>query len=262
MSERSEYPAGVACWVEHLSEHPRTACSFYGELFGWTWSEPGPMAGDAALPYVVALSGGHEVAGVAPSPAGVAPAWMTQVAVDDVDDTAAAARRAGGTVLAGPMEITPAGRLVVIADPLGATVCGFQPSARRGAQRVNESGAWAMSVLATSDPGRVTRFYHDVFGWTSEQFGPFQLFRLAGYVGGEPDQPVPRDVVAGMKLSEAGARWDVEFWVSDVDAAVSVAEARSGRVLVPVQDAPPFRRATIADPAGARLSLSQLVITG
>jgi uncharacterized protein len=260
MSERSEYPAGVPCWVENLSDDIERARSFYGELFGWTWSGPGPMAGDSTVPYFVALSAAAEVAGVAVAPDGVAPTWMTQVRVDSVDDTAAAAERAGGTVLAGPMDIGPVGRLVVVADPTGGTLCGFEPAAQRGARRVNEPGAWAMSVLVTADPDRAAAFYRELFGWPTESFGPFVLFRLDGYVGGEPDQPVPRDVVAGMVATDGeAARWDVDFWVADLATAISVVEARGGQVISAIEEAPPFLRATIADPAGARISLSQLV---
>ena len=43
-------------------------------------------------------------------------------------------------------------------------------------------------------------FYGELFGWEAEPFGPpgLRLLPPAGYVGGEPQQPVPRDVVAVM----------------------------------------------------------------
>jgi predicted enzyme related to lactoylglutathione lyase len=81
-------------------------------------------------------------------------------------------------------------------------------------------------------------------------------------VGGTPDQPVPRDVVAVMApLADAGARsrWDVDFWVRDAEAAAAHAAALGGRVVMPVHDRPPFRSAVLADPGGAAFSISQLV---
>ncbi len=188
------------------------------------------------------------------------PSWLTEVRVASVRETAIAAERAGGAVLAGPMDISPVGRLVVIADPSGAVINGFEPTARRGAQRVNERGAWAMSILY---PHGASNFYNEVFGWTSEPYGPLTLFRLDGFVGGEPWQPVPRDVVALMVRSDEGeAHWGVDLWIADIDRAVRVAEERGGRVISPVESAPPFRRARIADSAGAVLTLSQLVVPG
>jgi predicted enzyme related to lactoylglutathione lyase len=260
MSDRDEYPAGVPCWVENLTDDVDRTRGFYGELFGWEWSEPGPMAGDPAQPYYVARRRGRDVAGVAPSPAGVAATWMTHVRVQSAAGAARAAERAGGVVVAGPLDVAPAGRLAVLADPAGAALCAFEPGLRRGAQAVNEPGAWAMSLLSTPDPDRAAHFYAELFGWRTEPFGEATLFRLPGYVGGEPEQPVARDVVAALVADEAGpARWDVDFWTRNAQEATAVAERRGGRVLAPIHEAPPFRRAVIADPAGAVLTVSQLV---
>ena len=88
------------------------------------------------------------------------------------------------------------------------------------------------------------------------------LLRLPGYVGGEPHQPVPRDVVAALVATgpEAGpAHWSVDFWTADLDAAVAEAERLGGRVVTRPHEAPPFRQAAVADPGRAILTLSQLV---
>jgi hypothetical protein len=103
----------------------------------------------------VARLRGREVAGIGSlSEAGpdARPAWMTEVRVAGADAAAEAAAGAGGTVVAGPMDLSPAGRLTVIADPAGAVFCAWEARARKGAQVVNESGAWAMSALSTPDP--------------------------------------------------------------------------------------------------------------
>lgn len=43
------------------------------------------------------------------------------------------------------------------------------------------------------------------------------MFRLPGYLGGEPEQPVSREVVATMappgEASKAPPRWAADFWV-------------------------------------------------
>ena len=53
-----------------------------------------------------------------------------------------------------------------------------------------------MSALSTPDPEARNAFYGAVFGWETDSFGPMTLWRLPGFVGGEPAQPVPRDLVA------------------------------------------------------------------
>jgi hypothetical protein len=86
------------------------------------------------------------------------------------------------------------------------------------------------------------------------------LFRLPGFVGGEPSQPVPRDVVAiGFPADDGPGHWDVDFWTDDADRVAAVAEERGGRVVVAPHEEANFRTVVVADPAGARFSASQLL---
>ena len=59
-----------------------------------------------------------------------------------------------------------------------------------------------MSSLHTTDGPSATAFYQAIFGWQPQTVGapeaPLTLFRLPGYVGGESEQPIARDVVAAM----------------------------------------------------------------
>jgi uncharacterized protein len=262
MSERDSYPAGVPCWVATTQPDPRAAAAFYGGLFGWDYE------GDGML---VARLRGRDVAAVAPLPPDVTPppppAWITDVCVDSADDVAAKARGAGGSVLAEPFD-GPAGRVAVIADPGGAVLGASERRLHPGAQLVNEPGAWSMSFLQTPDPEDAKRFYGDVFGWTAEAFdlggAEVSLFRLEGYVGGEPEQPVPRDVVATMAPADGDspAHWSVDFWIDDLDAAVERAGRLGGSVVVPPYEIPgaPMREAVLADPAGATFSVTELTV--
>jgi predicted enzyme related to lactoylglutathione lyase len=117
-----------------------------------------------------------------------------------------------------------------------------------------------MSALSTPDPEGAKRFYGEVFGWTTSEFGPATMFHVPGFVGGEPSQPVSRDVVAAIVPGQQAA-WAVDFWVADVDAAAVRTVELGGTVLSPPADAMVGRNAVIADPAGAVLSLSQVVVT-
>ena len=103
------------------------------------------------------------------------------------------------------------------------------------------------------------QFYGAVSGWEPEPFGPdVTLFRLPGYVGGEPLQPVPRDVVAGLTAGEPG--WGVEVWVADADEAAAKTAELGGTVHVEPHETPGFRTSVITDPEGATLSVNQLVV--
>jgi predicted enzyme related to lactoylglutathione lyase len=180
--------------------------------------------------------------------------------VDDLAATVEKVRAAGGTVLQENVDFGPVGRLGVFEDPQGAVFCVWEAGHREGAQVINESGAWSMNALRTTDPERAAAFYGAVFGWGTEPFGPATMFRLPGYVGGEPSQPVPRDVVAVMMPAPEGAPvgWGTDFWVADADGAVETVEKMGGRVIEGPYDIPPFRQAVVADCGGAVFSISEL----
>jgi hypothetical protein len=121
-----------------------------------------------------------------------------------------------------------------------------------------------MSLLTTPDPDAATRFYGELFGWNAEEFGEgIWLWRLPGYLGGEPSQPVPRDVVAAMTAADGRPpAWSVDFWIADADAAAAAAPELGGSVMVaPFADAN-FRRTILAAPDGAAFSVSQLQLAG
>jgi predicted enzyme related to lactoylglutathione lyase len=241
MSERTEYPPGAHCWVDTLQPDPEAALEFYGPLFGWEFAGPGPG------PYYVARLDGRDVAGIGALPEG-APFWATYIRVES-------AEAAGGIFI----DASPAGRIAVVSDPAGAVFGAWEPLDRAGAQLVNEPSTWTMSSLHTTDPEGAVAYYGERFGWQPEPLGPITLFRLPGYVGGEPGQALPRDVVAVMAPPDPSVpnHWNVNFRVADADAFVAHASELGATILMAPMDTPGFRNAVIADPAGAVFSISQ-----
>jgi uncharacterized protein len=247
MSERESYPPGVPCWVDNLVADVDQARRFYGDLFGWEFNGPGPGN------YYVAKLRGRDVAGIGQAPPGVSPGWNTYVSVASADDTTRAADR----VVVEPFDALPAGRLAALQDPTGAFIGVWEPAARQGCQLVNEASAYAMSALHTPDPDTAAAFYRELFGWETDEFAPgVSLFRLPGYVGGEPQQPVPRDVIAVMAKDDGPARWSVDFWVTDADTLAGRVADLGGNVVVAPFDSIPKRQAVLSDPFGGVFSVS------
>jgi uncharacterized protein len=262
MSRRSQYPPGVPCWVETLQPDPRAALEFYGPLFGWEFSDPGPLAGDLAGEYLVARLDGRDVAGIGSLPDGGPPVavWNTHIRVDSADAAAERAQAAGATLLAGPLDALPAGRFAVVVDPAGAVISVWEAQSREGAQLVNEPGSWMMSSLHVTDPDMAIAFYRSVFGWEPEASGPLTLWRLPGYRG-DAEGTVPPDVVAVMAPPDDAVppHWNVNLRVDDAEATAALATSLGGAVLAPVFDTPGFRNAILADAQGGVFSSSQLV---
>jgi uncharacterized protein len=268
MSERDGFRPGVPSWVDNLGSDAKGLTDFYAAVFGWDFAGPGRVPGDPPGEYFVARLRDRDVAGVGslPANAALAPGWSTYIEVQSADRAAENVNGAGGAVLVEPFDAPPAGRMAVVADRAGARFCIWEPRTRRGAQLVNEPGAWSMSSLNTRDRDQAAAFYGDVFGWETDAFQlgsvKVSLFRLPGFVGGEPEQPVPRDVVATMAPLEGDAaepHWSVDFWVDNVDATLGRAAEMGGSVVVPAYDIPPMlRQAVLSDPGGASFSVTEL----
>jgi predicted enzyme related to lactoylglutathione lyase len=108
-----------------------------------------------------------------------------------------------------------------------------------------------------------------VFGWETDTFdmgeGEITLWRLPGYVGGEPGQPVSREVVGVMVLlsgdrspEDASAHWSVDFWVDDVDATALRAAELGGEVKMWPFYTSVGKTAILTDPQGASFSVSKV----
>jgi predicted enzyme related to lactoylglutathione lyase len=113
------------CWNELVTRDVAAAERFYPAVFGWT---PRPQEMDGVT-YTEWLSGGASVAGMMEMSPNYPPEtpshWMVYFAVADLDDTVAAARRLGASVLIDAME-SPPGRFGMFVDPQGAALSVIQ----------------------------------------------------------------------------------------------------------------------------------------
>jgi uncharacterized protein len=266
-NRRDGYPAGVPCWVDAAQSDPKAAAEFYGGLFGWEFEERVPGQ------YAIGRLNGLDVAGVVrDEPA----AWITYVAVESADATAAAAREAGGKVLVEPFDVQEAGRAAVLADPVGAVFSVWEAKGHHGAQFVNGNGAWVSSDLYTPDVDTAAAFYGAVFGWELSPIhfgdaGEGYMWRRPGYAehletlepgiterhrrDGAPEGFT--DCVGWLTRDSGPARWGVTFTVDDPDATAARAEELGGSIVMPPFEAGPVRMAVISDPGGAIFSVSR-----
>jgi hypothetical protein len=263
MSERDGFQPGVPCWVETWQDDGDAAAEYYGRIFGWEAEQTSSSDGGT---FRICRLRGRDVAAIGspiPEEAPPVPTWTTFIQVESAERTAEKVKATGGSVLVGPMESLDGGSLAIVADPAGAAFAIWEQARHRGAQLVNEPGAWTMSMLVTPDPDQAVRFYGDVFGWSTESFSEMTLFTLSGFVGGEPQQPVPRDVVAVIappgSADGAPPHWSVGFWIRDPDEAARLTREIGGQVLAEPFDIPGagMRQAALADPQGATFTVTR-----
>lgn len=283
--ERSEYPAGVPCWIDTSQADPEAAVEFYGGLFGWEFADRTPAGSPQR--YFLARLRGRDIAGIGSLPQGWSEpaAWNTHVAVENADDAAAKVTEAGGTVTMAPLDASDAGRMAVVADPSGAGFCLWQAGASPGAVLVNEPGTWNFSHLNTRDPKGAIDFYGKVFGWElardpSAGDGDTGFWRRPGYADFlERDNPELRtrmkevgapegfeDAVAWLVpmtddqfQAETPPHWGITIAVDDADATAKRAEELGGTIVSEPIDAPWVRMTILRDPQGAVFTASKFV---
>jgi uncharacterized protein len=188
-------------------------------------------------------------AGIGQTPPGSPAAWITYVRVADVDEALDRAEAAGGSRLAGPLNVGADGSMGLLTDATGVPFGVWEANTRIGAERVGEPGAWAMSSLHTTDLERAEAFYGDLFAWELEPESetPFRHWRLAG------------EIVAVATATDGvsvPAHWSVNFAVPDPDAIAQQTATLGGNVLMAPFDTPGFRNAVIADPQGGLIAVS------
>lgn len=271
MSEQDRFVPGVPNWIDLTTPQPQVAQDFYGELFGWTFTDAGPAPGGGR--YLLAQLGGGAVGAVAQGEPG---GWNSYVLVDSVDDTAEQVRAAGGRVL-GPATDVEQGRFLAFTDPEGAELRAWEPHGRRGADVVNAHGSVNFNDLHTRDMAAATDFYAAVFGWRILDMGGGTAMWALGAYGNHLESRNPgtresyasmggpagfEDVVASITPldgDDAPAHWGVTFSVEDADGCATRAAELGGRVLAGPFDAPWVRTAVLEDPQGLSFVVSQFV---
>ncbi len=121
-------PHGHFHWNELLTKDVERSKKFYGETIGWTFDAM-PMDGGAT--YWLAIKDGIPVAGLFPTNRpefeGVPQAWMSYLAVDDVDARVAKALAAGAKLMRPIFDVPNVGRIAILTEPGGAGIGWMTP---------------------------------------------------------------------------------------------------------------------------------------
>ena len=235
---------GKFVWHEQVSSDPKQARDFYTQLFGWGTEVFKPGEAD----YTMISSGGQNHGGFSTALEGAPPPhWLSHVRAENLDETIEKAKRAGGTLAAGPFEMDEVGRTAIIGDPQGAYVGAYEPA---GDDPAGE-GVFVWVELGTSDADAAQRFYEQVFGWTTTDMGPeyggYRIFNrgetgIAGLMA-LPDESMP-------------PHWQPYVAVDDPDRTTTKATELGGSALMEPMDVPNVGRiAVLRDPQGATFGI-------
>lgn len=245
--------ANKPAWIDLGTPDTAAASRFYSALFGWDVQiSPDPQYRG----YGRALLDGKDVAGIGPTMSPDQPtAWSFYVGTDDAEALGRKVEAAGGRVLMPAFDVGDQGRMAVFADPSGAVISTWQPTAMGGFQ-TQGANAFAWAELNARDAAAALPFYRDVFGW-------------ALHASDSPDTPYTEFQIDGRSIAGATEMnpmappempnyWLVYFGVDDVDASTAKAVEAGGKEMLAPLDFPGGRMSMVSDPQGAIFGLMKL----
>jgi len=251
-----EHHVGKVIWTELVTPDVAAAKVFYGGLFGWTFQDY--VAADTR--YVLARQDSVPVAGfvqhrIRPGTKRE-PAWLSFIAVQDVDVTVRNAVSAGGKLLRPARTYAPRGRQAVLADPEGAVFAVMASFTDDPVDDLARPGAWIWSSLLAHDASVDAAFYqtlfgYDVFDQESEDGEDHVVLSTDDYARAGVNT-LPADAV------RRHPRWLGFIRVADAGAACARAVQLGGSVLVaPRVDRHGGQLAILADTAGAAFGVME-----
>jgi predicted enzyme related to lactoylglutathione lyase len=249
-----EHHVGKVIFVELVTPDLAAAKQFYAGMFGWTFRDI--QAGGTE--YAEASLDGRPVAGLVHKeiPAGEhrQPAWLSFIAVRDVDATAKIAVEKGAKVLREPHSVPDRGREAVLADPQGAVFAVLASSSGDPPDVLAAPGEWIWSSLIAGDPDTDAAFYQALFDYEvfdlSSDAGAQHLLLASGDYARASANSLPAN------RPNSHSHWLNYVRVDDTDKMTAKAVALGGRVVVePRIDRHGGKLAVVADPQGAPFGL-------
>ncbi len=242
---------GKFVWRDLVSENPDAVKPFYAALFGWEFEEARALG----APYTLVKSGGQYIAGISKTrrqvPDQPVSQWLSFMSVADVDRAVQQVRAAGGSVVAGPLDLPNVGRGAVVLDPDGAPLGLLRSSIGDPADTpapVLHRFLWTEHL--SRDPQASADFYAALAGFEVRKldFGGRPYWVL---VKGRERAGLLRNPIAVDRPI-----WLPSIMVADPAASAARAAQLGGRVLLaPRSDLRNGGLALIADPTGAILAL-------
>ena len=244
---------GAFVWYDQMSNDLPGSERFYAKVVGWTLA-PNAMNDQR---YTLLKAGDAMIGGLMPIPehaAGVPPAWMGYVAVDDVAAYADRVKAAGGTIRRGPTEIPNVGTFAIAGDPDGAGFLLFRGSGGEApAYDPKGSGHVGWRELNAGDGPKAFAFYSGLFGWTKTQampMGPSNVYQLFATKSGQEGAVFTKDA------DTPNPFWRYYFNVDAIDAAIERVRSAGGKVTGGPHEVPGERWiAQALDPQGAAFAL-------
>lgn len=238
---------GRFIWFDLATDDPQGAHAFYGAVFGWRFR---PVPG-ARADYTLIENDDGRVGGLLrqarPPQARVGSRWLSLISAPDPQHSARVVQQLGGQVLVAPTEVPGRGTQALFRDPQGAVFGVLAASGGDSPDDPVQEGEVFWLDLLTPDPAQAAAFYAAVAGYEVSENAPGVLPRRRIL----SSQGIARAGVAALPAGVSGPGWLPYILVDDLAAALRLAVAAGGRVVLPPR--PQWlhgQLAVIADPNG------------
>ena len=245
-------------WFDVMTTDMEAAKAFYASVTGWTVQD----VSTPGMTYNSFNLGDRGVAGLMPmpdgAPAGMRPAWLGYILVDDVDAMARKIAAEGGKLMRGPIDVPGIIRFAVVADPQGAGFLIARPHMPETFMPPPElasstPGTFGWRELMAADGATAFPFYEKLFGWKkgdAVDMGPMGIYQLfnngSENMGGMMTKP---------PQSPAPPHWGYYINVPAIDAAAAKVTAAGGTILNGPIEVPGGQWVVQCfDPLGAQIS--------
>ena len=246
---------GKFVWFDQMSNDLPGSEAFYKAVIGWEIA-PNTMNSQT---YSILNAGRVQIGGLMLIPedakaAGVKPAWMGYIGVDDVDIYAGKVKAAGGMIHRPPTDIPSVGRFAAAADPQGVGFILFKGNAATPpVTDPTNPGHFCWRELHTTDAAAAFDFYEKMFGWGRGQEmdmgaeGLYRIFNFDGAMAGG---------IMNKMAHEPTSYWAYYIAVEAADAAASRVVAAGGKVIAgPLQVPGGQWMVFSSDPQGATFGM-------
>jgi uncharacterized protein len=258
MPTTTEHKHGTFSWADLGTTDADAAKRFYGGLFGWTFED---MPAGPGMTYAMCKLNGKDVGALykmGPEMKGMPPHWAAYVTVDNVDERTKKVTANGGKVMKEPFDVMDVGRMSVVQDPSGGTICLWQGKKHHGASVMREPGALCWAELFTTNVDAAGKFYVNTIGWKTEtmDMGPMGTYTLFSRPNEGKEGGVGGMMAMPPNMKGVPSHWLNYFQVTDVDASAKKVNELGGKTIMPPTDIPNIGRFSICqDPQGAHFAL-------
>ena len=233
---------GKFVWNDLLTDDVETAKDFYGQLFGWTFTQLDR--------YTVVQSEGRSIGGMVELKADPekpsAARWLCTLSVDDVDAAVALVKSEGGTVNEGPLELLNRGRGALVRDPQGAQLLLLHSEVGDPEDEEPAMMSWLWHELWSNNTEASLAFYQKLAGYDYEGDATDYLVLV--------NEDQWRAGIRFIDDAELEMRWVPVVRVVDTEAIAEKAEQLGGEIRVaPRPTESGGSVALLVDPSGARV---------